>query len=489
MTAMKKHYTLLLNFLKEKIRHFGSLLDFRKFPIKKKIHFFINLGVGIFIAVLCHSLEYTTWGESIINKILDVYIESEARQAIENPESIQKGNIVFVEIDHDIYVSWGEPDITPRDKLAQIVKKCYDAGAKVILLDVIFEKKEQLPNDAGDKELNGVLEYICTKERLKRDNETIGNENFFAGIIFCRRVGFTGDLKKNIFYDSGKELEKKKNLTIFYHAVSLFSSNKSDNIVRYWNSFKKYRKGTKKEDLIWGAPLLAVMLYEDKAFQLKSLEKIILANKQDNQYGEIDKITFKNGNEYHLTLNPNHTYSQHIRYEIIPDREDKESSENRNNQQEGNTYLITAKYSANFDYIGDDIFRDKIVIIGSSSPDIGDMHRTPVGDLPGIYLLGNAANTILNAKQVKHPYWWLGYLIELSVIIAAAYLFLYLFSFLALFVFIIFISLGLVELGYWYFERTGFFMNSGLIFIGMVLHKIIADIEELFNKWFLLKGE
>lgn len=90
MAAITERYMLIitiLNFLKGKIRHFFSLLNVKKYPTKKKIHFFINLGVGIFIAVICHCLQSTTWGESIINNIFDTYIEYEANAAIENPQS------------------------------------------------------------------------------------------------------------------------------------------------------------------------------------------------------------------------------------------------------------------------------------------------------------------------------------------------------------------------------------------------------------------
>lgn len=491
---MRKRYTsiiAILSCVKGKIHHFFSLLNFRKFPLKKKIHFFINLGVGIFIAVICHSLQFTTWGESIINNVLDTYIESEAREAIKNPKCIDEGNVVFVEIDHDTYVKWGEPHITPRDKLAQIIKKCYDAGAKVILLDITFEKEEQPPNNSGDKELQGVLEYILRKEKERRSNKNSTSENSFAGIVFCRRIGFKGDLKKSIFYDYFKKNTGKDNINIFYHAVSLFSSNANDNVIRYWNSHKKYLNENKKDDLIWGAPLLAIILHEDKTDQFEFLRKKLLSGKQDS---EIDKVVFKNGNEYHLTSNTSHTYYQRIRFTIIPgkdkemDRETiKESSKNNDVTQEGNAWLVRAKYNEHFDNIGDAFFRNKIVIIGNSSPDIGDMHRTPVGDMAGIYLLGNAVNTILNTKQVRHPHWWVGYLVELFIIVAAAYFFLYLMSFWVLFMSVIFISFGLAELGYWYFIKTGFFLNSGLIFMGMVFHKITVDIEELFKKKFLLK--
>lgn len=486
----KKHSTVtaVLRSIRKTMKRFFSLLNVRKFPAPKKIHFFINLGVGIFIAALGHSLQHTAWGESIINSLSDIYIESEAAKAVANPLSMDKGNLVYVEIDHDAYVKWGEPPVTPRDKLAHIIKKCYDCGAKVLLLDILLENKDHSPGSSGDKEFRGALGYILEKEKHRRTGENNIEENSFAGIIFCRRVGFRGDLKKNIFHEPFGNSGQGNKPVIFYHGAPLFSANAKDNVVRYWNSYSKYLNENEEEDLIWGAPLVAVMLYENTAVRLDSLKRKILSYKGSGPDHKIDTVLFEGGNQYSLFVNSAHTYSQRIRFKLVPGEERIEKPEKKDAGRTGNEWAVRVKYNEHFDKIGAAFFQDKIVIIGNSSPDTASIHRTPVGDMPGMYLLGNAVNTILNTKQVKEPHWLPVILIELCVIGAAAYLFLYLNSLLAFLAAVILASLGLIELGYRYFTETGVFLNSGLIFWGMGFHKIAADIEKLFKERVFFKG-
>ncbi len=477
----------ILKFIIEKSCLFFSCFNVKKFTPSKRIHFFVNLGIGIFIAIICHCFQHTTWGESIINSILDIYIQHDAGKSISNPLLLEDNNIVFVEIDDETYVKWNEPDITPRDKLAQIIKKCYDEGAKVILVDILFEKEDRSPDNIRDKKLKEVLKYIFDREEAEQEIRESILDHSFAGIIFLHRIGFKGDLKANIFYNFIKGEKWEKETKIFHHAIPLFSSNSNDNVVRYWNSCELYCNEEKRDDLIWGGPLLAVMLYEDKVVKLEHLKQAILSDINKTPTGNIGKFTFKNGNEYILVFNTSHTFYQRIRFKIIPGKViTGNNSIGMDFEREGNAYFFSAKYNNHFNNIGAKFFQDKIVIIGNSSPDTGDMHRTPVGDMPGMYLLGNAVYTILNTKQVKQLPWWIGYIIELFIIITAAYLFLYLQSFLALLVSSILILFGFVELGHWFFMKSGIFLNSGLIFAGMVFHKIAADIEGLFKKKLIL---
>lgn len=469
-------------FVKKNFFDFIAALNYRKFPPKKKIHFFVNLGVGFFIAVLCHLMQTTNLGERIINSVGDLYTRREAKEALETPGIMGKAKIVFVDIDHQKYVDWGEPDITPRDKLAEMVKKCYDAGAKVILLDFFFEKEDRTP--ANDEKLINVLKDIREKERSKRNGNKEGSEqnNPFSGIIFCKRIGFKKDLKENIFYDffHKKNREDQKD-NIFFQAVPSVSSNIYDDVVRYWNSYKKYKDKKGNTAVIWGVPFLAYMLYNKQAQWMGYFEGKILAKNQVDIDHQIEEFEF-DGNDYILSNYDSHPYFQRIRFQMIPGIEKVDDLKKFRPEDEGNVYLIRVKYGNNFEYIGDAFFKNKIVVIGNSSPDIDDMHRTPLGDMPGMYVLGNAINTILNTKQVKPPPAWLEYLIEIIVIVAAAYLFLYLTSFLALLIAVIVTLFGLVEFGYLHYVKTGELLSSGFVIIGMVFHKITADIEETFRK-------
>ena len=98
------------------MRRFWTYIDFTAFPRRRKIHFLINIFVGIGIAVVCHFLEHTDWGEATINKAFDFVVAREAGNAAQSMEQLgeQRHNrisdrieIDFVEIDHETYKKWG----------------------------------------------------------------------------------------------------------------------------------------------------------------------------------------------------------------------------------------------------------------------------------------------------------------------------------------------------------------------------------------------
>jgi CHASE2 domain-containing sensor protein len=65
----------------------------------------------------------------------------------------------------------------------------------------------------------------------------------------------------------------------------------------------------------------------------------------------------------------------------------------------------------------------KGVVIGNSSPDTWDIRQTPVGKMPGLYVIGNAVNTIISGIQPVPTHWWINLLAEAAVIFLAAFIF------------------------------------------------------------------
>ncbi|UCG77882.1 MAG: CHASE2 domain-containing protein [Nitrospirota bacterium] len=69
------------------------------------------------------------------------------------------------------------------------------------------------------------------------------------------------------------------------------------------------------------------------------------------------------------------------------------------------------------DVIPPDIFKGKIVIIGPSSPDLGSLHITSVGEeMSEISIAANIIDNILNETAIMRPLW--AYIIEASVLLA-----------------------------------------------------------------------
>ena len=110
---------------------------------------------------------------------------------------------------------------------------------------------------------------------------------------------------------------------------------------------------------------------------------------------------------------------------------------------------------------------------------MGDYHWTPVGLLPGVYILGNAINTLAAGLQPIHMNSFLHFLIELFVILVAASFFLYFTKLLAqvlactLFV-ILFFPLSWLAYDIW-----GIFFNFVVPLIGMSFQRTVSGMEDI----------
>ncbi len=447
---------------------FNNAFNFFKFNKKKRIHFFINIIIGIVIALSMHYLEHTSLGESIIDKLFDHFIRAEAKEAVQEKQKIKTSPILFVDIDHETYQDWGEPLITPRDKLASILETAYQGMAKVIILDILLEDKSS--DKDADQKLRSVLENILHD-----------NKNNITKIIFPQRIGVQCDLKKNQYSDLFEEgINYNNNIRKFYRVVPRVSATHRDDIVRYWNLYSTYVDNNGSKKILWGIPILTVLLAIDGNINvLFDLEKEILSSNQNRFKSFKSTITLRNGKTIKVTDDKHFIYLQRIRYSLIP-------SQFRNQDQtitdlsKGNLFQINIKFDQLPYY--KDFIKKKIIIIGNSSPDVGDIHQTPVGEMAGIYILGNAINTILTKKQPTPPPRWINLLFEIIVIILAAYAFLYLSSLLAQVLVSLIILVGLGYIGYLYFLNTGVFLNFGFAIVGMSIHRIAANIETMIEK-------
>ena len=435
------------------MNRFFSYIDVKRFPRGRKIHFFINVSIGIIIAVFFHFLEQTDWGEATINKAFDFIIVKEAEKSAEAMESLTAqrniaipDRIVFAEIDHETYKKWGSPLITPRDKLAEIIKIASEGGAQIIALDILLEDKDCCYPES-DRQLRKVLQDMTnTKATVK--------------IIFPVRIGYDGKMRKNLFRDL---IDNNPN---FYAATANVSAAATDRVVRYWVPFETV-KTSSDNSILWNMPFLIAMLSDGKEREIKEFEKTI----KSDRFHKARHFTLDHNRGITISPERDEMYRNRIRFLLIP--------QNTLPDHPGGNLFDTV-------YRGDEIrhapVRDKIVIIGNSSPDAGDMHPTPVGNMAGIFIIGNAINTILRGLQPSHTPLWLNIVIEAMIIIMAAFLFLYFPSFLAHIMGSVILILTLGVVSYYFFLYTGIFLNFIFAVIGMSFHKTIATIEEITKK-------
>jgi len=402
--------------------------------------------------VVLYGLEATDWGEKIMNNLFDPIIAKEASGAARLAEQVNaekspniSNRIVFVDIDHETYKRWGTPLLTPRKEIARIIETAYRKGAAIIALDVLLEKPDCC-NPDGDLRLRSVLKEIAdNKGRTK--------------VLFGSRFGYERNLQKSLFDDL---IDNTPN---FFRASVNVSAPPTDRVIRYWIPFEKINS-TKGPATLWNIAFLAAMLSEEKSVELSKLSGLI----ESRQFEKPFHFRLANNREIELTPDKEDVYRYRIRYLLIPQN-------TMPDHPGGNLFNAISR----IDEVESIFFKDKIVIIGNSSPDAYDMHPTPIGNMAGMYLIGNVLNTILLGNQPSEAHIILRILIEMAAIILAAYLFLKFTSFSAVVIGSIPLFFLSITISYYYFLSSGVFLNFSFALAAMGFHKIVMNIEQIIK--------
>lgn len=438
----------LLKSLRKPMKKILSRLDFRKFERIKRAQFFLNIGVGLLIILLMHGLESTQWGEGALNNAFDLFIRIDAKRAVKT--NADMGDIFLVDIGHGLNegknTKKGQKNIektsylSPRDKIADLLKMAFAGGAKIIVLDIFFEE-----HDCCDPKKDDALRTVLSKNKTQ------------TKVIFP--VNVHNKAPKPLIFDH--EIDHNPN---YFRAIPIFYASSSDCIGRYWKAFQEY--GNNK--ILWSLPVLTLALHEGKMVELKKIENMIGQGNRTGVYA-LEMKREKN-KKFLLPIGDDDIYLQRIRYLLIP-------KNCISGHPEGNIRLPT------IENLTPERFKDKIVIIGNSDPHVGDSHPTPVGNMPGMFIHGNSLYTLLQGLQPGRASWWVSLLINIFIIILAAYLFHYLDSFLADLLGMIGSIIILGSIAYFYFFREfGIFPNFVFGIAGIGYIETMYSLRELFSK-------
>jgi len=423
------------------------MLSFKKFSREEKIHFLVNIVIGLSIVVILQFYEHTDFGEDTINRAFDYVIAKEAATSARSGNIAAQKNktraeqIIFIDLG-SAFEKKGDPVITPRYELAKSIEAAYSGGAKVIVLDILLEDRDCC-NPEHDRMLRKVFQDMIAQKVSTK-------------VIFPVRIGSDGHIKQNLFQDL---IETQR---IFYPAIPYISATASDRIVRYWFPFETVNN-TSAHQLLWNTSFLAAMLAHGKADELRAIGQTIKDEKARRAYF----IKLGSSTDIEISADRDDLYRNRIRFFLIPQN-------TLTDYPAGNLFELVNSV----DEVPYVTFRDKIVIIGNASPDAGDMHLTPAGNMPGMYVIGNALNTILLGLQPPRAPLLLNMAIELLVIILAAY---FLSGFPAFIVYIIKTVALIAVLGiisYYWFLKTGVLLNFTFAIVGMGFYDVAVSIEK-----------
>ena len=430
----------------------------------KRAHFFGNVIVGVVIAIIFSLTTSSQWGAELMNVAFDLLVRYESIVSSNSVNGVNQ--LFFVEITPSEYRQLGEPLLTPRDRVADLIETAWKKGAQVVALDILLDRTDQ-QNPLGDKKLRRLLEKML-------------RENAKTQIIFPVRIGADGELRHHIF-DDLLDKQTTDGRHIFYPAVPTALASEGDLLNRFWGSYQVGRDQSGHTKVIWSVPLLAAALHAGSQTALEKAAKELLSDSEhrsDITHGEhpyiefsgnrinlsplqrknlpgIDLPTFVEGESHSLP------YSQRIRFLIPPETKTRRDSNNFRSD------------------LSPDSLYGKIVIIGNGSPETGDIISTPVGRMPGMYFIGNAINTIVTGKMPLHMNIWLHITMELLIIIAAAFVFVQIHDLLAQLLSSLAFIIILVPVSWFFYRNYGVFFNFIIPVVGMRLHHFADRFESM----------
>ena len=444
----------------KRVLDFPYYLDYRRWEKEKQVSFLINISLGIILGIVFFSVLRLQLMENIFNSTMDKLIKKEAtafmkipKCPIDPPKDTEcerlsgklSKHIVFIDIDNDTYRGWGEPLLIPRNEIARFLKFADKNGANVVALDILFDYPSYNPGE--DAELRSVLKDLTKRQsRLKIIFPTI-------------KSSIDNKIRKNIFDDL---IDKNPN---FYRGFPYESFSQWDRVIRYIRYYDIAKGRDGKNMVLWTVPVLSVALFTNDFSKLKALEPTILADSEHNRTQKY-RIELSNKNKTRLEIGNNELFSNRIRFAFLPPG---------TFGGEGNLFderilpkEIEIKIEA-FQQKLRDRTANRIVIIGTSSRDKESWYRTPVGDMAGIYIIGNATNVLLENWQVRDTPPWVVFSVDLLVILFASYMFVHCRPTAARTAAMFFATLLLVPVTYYFYAKYGIVINTMFLFINLVV--------------------
>lgn len=341
--------------------------------------------------------------------------------------------IVLLNIDDGTYEKWGRPLLIPRNHLKQLIDSAAIDGARLIVVDIFLSEKT--PTDGG---LGYSGDKLHSDDQVLRDylasyDQKNCGDNKCPPIVLIRnsfrhtKSGFFGVDKWPVsrmrpsFLD--ESIKSSSPTSLIQWASPVFWVSKFDGSLRRWWLWQPVCENDKPK-FIPSVELLVASLTskEDKNY------KAVLTQLNEVSSNKIDP-SFVEQTSCPPTYEPKSLPESIIIGNLTIEKD--ELSGGGINQRimfimpwEGESSKIT-RVTAKFDsgdkeiltvlpayrYLNPDSMssfngdiKDSVVIIGYSHFDTADMHKTPLGNMPGMMVIANGIYSLfLNGGQIESP--------------------------------------------------------------------------------------
>lgn len=293
-------------------------------------------------------------------------------------KNFSTNKVIIVDIDEESIKKLGQFPWR-RDIHSIILDKLQSANVALVAFDIFFSETDKQNPKKILTEFNIVADI---KSIIDTDNlflESIKNSN-----VILPLVGSTKDTKKNQFSIKSNIITKGEDpLNYLYNYQGFIAS---------LNQFNEAAKGLGSISIIDSEDgiLRAVPLFLNINQQLTpalSMEAIRLLNSEENYVIETDLSGIQTIKTRSTNFKINENGLKFIKFKKI----NKES------------YVSASDiYDGNFDK---ELFKDKIILIGSSAEGVFDLVKIPTGDIiPGVQVHANIIDNILSKDFIEISY-------------------------------------------------------------------------------------
>jgi len=467
---------------------------------------FFNLLTGLLVFAILMAFQHYPFLMDTEDASLDLVMQFHS----ENPPTNEKmPHFVYLDIDNQTHQLWGEPVLTPRNRLQKLITIAVNGGARLVIVDVDVSQNTPidglpLPEGLRQHPYDQVLyDYIANYKHsclekgscipiilnsafrplpeYPEDESTFGN-------------GFSEE-KWSVHQIRPSFLEEavKQSAPYVQWASPLFWQSSYDTGVRRWWLFQPVCRNHQPE-VIPSVQLLAATIIldgtPDKA-QNNINQALAQYQPQNCEVSEMPPIVSSET----IPITENLTITEgtrgirqrimyHFPWKSVPSLDNWTFRYTLQDSQQQNTVLtvISAQPFLEAFQQGQptEALKDSIVVIGGSYADGRDMHQTPLGNMPGALIVINSIHSLLQYGEITPLSNWAKFLIMTVLIIVMSFLFTWRQSFLWLTLVGVFMTIVLLWLSIQFLEQ-GLWINFVLPLLVVELQQIAADFEKNSN--------
>jgi CHASE2 domain-containing sensor protein len=422
--------------------------------------FLTNVGIATLVAVVVAFFHQNQWLVSVENTAMDIMMElNQGLPRMSDNDADSPLRFSYLDIDDRSFRAWNEPFHTPRDKLQKLIEYAASNGARLIVVDFDLSR-------AGI-----VAEHDASLARFLSE---YGNDSELPPLILVRNFYRAGNANRDGVEIRASFLDDVELSADIHWSQPLFRATLSDDVVRHWY-LVKIGCLNGRMTLLPAVQLLAAGLLADV--------DSAVANRVAN-LGSVDLQSCAKATDINSRLPDTGRY----RGDAATDTSIDQRIIYTMPWQKQSPDLVTISAQLVTDSsrtLSGDLVRDTVTIIGASHVDSGDIHRTPIGNMPGALIIANAIKSLALYGQMDTPPAWLQWTAKLTIIFFAAWIFMSFRSLLGVVVAGTVILLVLVPINF-YFFKYGLWIDFALPLLAMLIHRAIAEYKGAQREAFAL---